>query len=151
MSPDRVPYGLRLILALAAAVGVAAAAGILLRAPEPPAPDPALKAAAEAVRGYYAGRPLRDDWRVVEVTAGPGAVEVLLRLPGGQVAGLLQSPIGFQRSMLARACPPAGAAVWSRLDADTDIRLAAEDRHGERFLPVSCRAFRPTLDDGAAD
>lgn len=151
MSPARVPYGLRLILALIAAVGVAAAAGVLLREPEPPAPAPELKAAAQAVRGHYAGRALQDDWQVVNVTARAGAVEVLLRLPGGQVSGLLQSPIGFQRTILARACPPGDAAVWARLDADADIRLAAEDRHGERFLTVSCRAFRLPLDSGAAD
>lgn len=151
MSAARVPYGLHLILALAAAVGVAAAAGILLREPEPPAPDPELKAAAEAVRTHYAGRALPDEWRVVKVAAKSGAVEVLLRLPGGQVSGLLQSPIGFQRSVLARACPPAEAAVWAGVDADTDIRLAAEDRHGERFLTVDCRAFRAPRDKGAVN
>lgn len=142
MKRPHMPLWLGLPLVLVAAAGAAALAARLLSGVDEPGPGPKLDRAAREVRAYYAGRPQAAGWRITRVAAWPRAVRVHIRLPGADVAGLLQSPMGFQQAMLARACPPAEAPPWRYLAADEDIRLAGEDRHGETFLTVSCRAFR---------
>lgn len=129
------------LLAVVLAAGLAAAGTALYFEQRPEtAPSAGDEAAAARVRSYYSDHPPRPDWRVRRIIATAGRVLVRLEVPSVQAAALLKSPMGFQQSTIARACP--GDVLWHSLDGATQVQIRARMPTGETFLRVDCRQFR---------
>lgn len=127
-----------LAVVLAAGLAAAGAAHYFEQRPAPP-PSAADEAAAARVRSYYSDNPPRPDWQVRDIIATAGRVLVRLEVPSAQAAALLKSPMGFQQSTIARACP--GEGLWRSLDGAAQVHIRARMPSGETFLRVKCRQF----------